>query len=276
MKNRLLFGTGGAPLSASARSTVSGIRRIKELGLECMEVEFVHGVKMSAQLAAEVKLTASECGVALSVHAPYAINLNSVDTAKIEASKQRLIEAARVGALCGARNVVLHAAFYGSMSSPATHETVRHNLQDVVDMVSLTNTQVCLRPELMGKDSQYGTLDEILQLCSDIKGIAPAIDFAHWHARSGRFNTYEEFASILGKVMERLGPQALKDLHVHVSGIEYGRHGELKHVNLSESDFDYQALLRALKDAAAAGLVICESPNLEGDAVLLKKAFEAL
>ena len=53
----LLFGTGGTPRSVRTLSTAGGIERIAELGLGCMEVEFVRGVKMGegcARLVAEV------------------------------------------------------------------------------------------------------------------------------------------------------------------------------------------------------------------------------
>ena len=46
----LLFGTGGAPHSTKTKSTMDGIERIAELGLGCMEVEFVQGVKISLTL----------------------------------------------------------------------------------------------------------------------------------------------------------------------------------------------------------------------------------
>ena len=74
---KLLFGTAGAPLSTKDRSSIGGVRRIRELGLGCMEVEFVRGVRMGEGTAAEVGRVAREAGVALSVHAPYYINLNS-------------------------------------------------------------------------------------------------------------------------------------------------------------------------------------------------------
>ncbi|GAH34348.1 unnamed protein product, partial [marine sediment metagenome] len=43
---KLLFGTAGVPLSASPSSTLAGIGKIAQLGLECLEIEFVKGVKM--------------------------------------------------------------------------------------------------------------------------------------------------------------------------------------------------------------------------------------
>ena len=65
-------------------------------------------------------------------------------------------------------------------------------------------------------------------------------------------------------------------MHIHVSGIAYGKKGEIKHLNLEESDFHYAELLKALKDYDARGLVICESPNLEADALLLQATYNTL
>jgi deoxyribonuclease-4 len=103
-----------------------------------------------------------------------------------------------------------------------------------------------------------------------------AIDFAHWHALTGKSNSYPEFTSILGQIKQRLGDKALNDIHIHVSGIAYSKKGEIKHLNLKESDLQYRELLRALKDYHARGLVICESPNLEQDAQLLQETYHNL
>jgi len=73
-----------------------------------------------------------------------------------------------------------------------------------------------------------------------------------------------------------LGKEALKDMHIHVSGIEYGMRGEKRHLNLKESDFKYEDLLRVLKDYDVEGIIIIESPNLEEDALMLKKKWEDL
>ena len=89
-------------------------------------------------------------------------------------------------------------------------------------------------------------------------------------------NSYEEFSSVLEKVEEKLGKDALKDMHIHVSGIEYGLKGEKRHINLKESDFKFEELLRVLKDFNADGTIIIESPNLEEDATMLKKRWKEL
>jgi deoxyribonuclease-4 len=138
------------------------------------------------------------------------------------------------------------------------------------------NNRVWVRPEVMGKLSEFGTIDEVLNLCTELEGVGICMDFAHWHARSGGFNSYPEFVSILQKIKQRLGDEALYNMHIHVSGIAYGKKGEIKHLNLKESDLQYVELLKALKDYKAEGLVICESPNLEGDALLLQETYHKL
>ena len=106
--------------------------------------------------------------------------------------------------------------------------------------------------------------------------MAPCVDFAHWHARTGASNSYAEFVSMLETVEKRLGRPALDDMHIHVSGINYGAKGELNHLDMPDSDFNYREFLRALKDYKVKGLLICESPNLEGDAQLLQNTYHGL
>ncbi len=269
----LLFGTGGIPHGAKTNTTIDGIRHIAELGLDCMEIEFVQGVRMGeagARLVAEIAATE---GVKLSAHAPYFINLNAREPEKVRASQDRLIQTARIASLCQAESSVFHAAFYLGDPPGEAYNKVKKYLAEVMHRLKRENNQVWMRPEVTGKPSQFGTLEEIFNLCTELERVAPCIDFAHWHARTGGFNSYQEFASILRQVEERLGRAALDNMHIHMSGIAYGKKGETKHLNLKESDFRYAELLQALKDYDAKGMVICESHNLEEDALLLQETY---
>ena len=272
----LLFGTAGIPFSTWSQSTIDGIKRITELGLGCMEIEFVQGVYLNEAEAHLVAQTAASYGVKLSAHAPYFINFNGHEPKKIRASQQRLLQTARIASLCGAESVVFHTAFYLGDPPEKAYNTVKKYLEEVVHRLKRKNTRVWIRPEVTGKNSQFGTIEEILNLCTELEGLAPCLDFAQWHARTGVFNSYQEFASILLQVKERLGRAALDDMHIHLSGIRYGGKGEIKHLDLKESDLQYVELLKALRDYEVKGLVICESPNLEGDALLLQETYNTL
>lgn len=272
----LLFGTAGIPHSTKIRSTQSGIERIAELGLGCLEIEFVRGVRMSEVSARLVAETAIRTGVKLSAHAPYFLNFNAHEAEKIRASQERLLRTARIAWLCGAGSIVFHAAFYLGDPPEKVYDTVKTHLRETLTQLKEENNRVDIRPETMGKASQFGTVTEILNLCTELEGLGICIDFAHGHARSGGFNSYREFAAILQQIEEKLGRAALDNMHIHVSGVAYGEKGERKHLNLKESDFQYAELLKALKNYNAKGIVICESPNLEEDALLLQATYNTL
>lgn len=273
----LLFGTGGVPVSARLPSTEAGIERIAELGLGCMEVEFVQGVRMSPEVAVSIGELAAEKRIVLTAHGPYFINLNAVEGQKVHMSKQRILQTARIAALFGARSITFHAAFYLNNTPAETYAVVKRHVQQVVNILRDEGNMVTIRPEVAGKSSQFGTVQELLQLSAEIEGVAPCFDFAHWHARTGKANSYPEFLDTLQQIESTLGRQALDNIHIHLSGIAYSKKGELKHLMLEDSDFRYAELLKALKERRAKGVVICESaPYLEQDALLLQQTYRAL
>jgi len=271
----LLFGTAGVPFSSEDDSSLAGIERIRVLGLDCQEIEFVNGVKMSLDTAAKVREKAARLGVRLSVHAPYHINFNSENPGIRLASRERLLKTARIGAACGAASAVFHAAFYGKDTPETAYATVKRELAAVQSIVRSERLGITLRVETMGKRAQFGSLDEVLALCRDVDGLQPCLDFSHLYAREGKVNSYREFERVLSKVARKLGPRSLRNVHIHIAGIHFGDKGEIKHLNLEETPFRYDEWLQALRDLGVEGLVICESPNLEGDAVMLKKLYNA-
>ena len=271
----LHFGTAGVPFSAADDSSIAGIARIKELGLDALELEFVQGVKMGLDTAAKVKEAAGRAGVRLSVHAPYHINFNSVDPGIRLQSRERLLKTARIGNACGAVSAVFHAAFYGQDTPEKTYGAVKDELKAVMSVVRSERLGIALRIETMGKHAQFGSLDEVLAICRDVDGLQPCLDFSHLYAREGKINSYLDFERVLSKVARKLGPRSLRNVHIHIAGIHFGDRGEIKHLNLEETAFRYDEWVQALRDLGVEGMVICESPNLEGDAVMLKKLYEA-
>jgi deoxyribonuclease-4 len=270
----LHFGTAGVPFSAADDSSLAGIERIKDLGLDALEIEFVQGVKMGLDTAAKVREKAVQQGIRLSVHAPYPLNFNSADPGIRLQSRERLLKTARIGNACGAVSAVFHAAFYGQDTPEKTYGAVKDELRAVMSVVRSERLGIALRIETMGKHAQFGSLDEVLAMCRDVDGLKPCLDFSHLYAREGKVNSYLDFERVLSKVARKLGPRALRDVHIHIAGIHFGDKGEIKHLNLEETSFRYDEWLQALRDLGVEGMVICESPNLEGDAVMLKKLYE--
>ena len=272
----LLFGTAGIPLGAKG-TTADGIRHVRKLGLDAFELEFVRSINISKEKAPLIKKTAEESNVILTCHAPYYINLNSSEIDKVEASIGRILNSARILNLCGGYSVCFHAGFYMGQEPKKAYDAVKNNLKEISSTLKKEGNNIWIRPETTGKETQFGNVDEILQLSQELDNVMPCVDFAHFHARTnGKYNTYNEFASILEAIEKKLGKKGLENMHIHITGIAYGPKGEKNHLNLEESDLKYQELLKALKDFNAKGVVISESPNIEGDALLMQKIYSKL
>jgi deoxyribonuclease-4 len=256
---------------------MEGIRSVRELGLGCMELEFVRSVHVRKEQAPEVKKAAAENSILLTCHGPYWINLNAQEKHKQEASRNFILDSARITALCGGWSVCFHAAYYLGMDKPRVYETIRDSLRSIVSALQNEGTTIWIRPEYGGKASQWGSLEELITISQDVEMVLPCIDFGHVYARSlGTINNYDGFSKILEKIETGLGNEALHNMHIHMEGMEYGKAGEMQHLNLNQSHIRYTDAVQAWKDFRVSGAVICESPNIEEDALLLKKTYEAL
>ena len=151
---------------------------------------------------------------------------------------------------------------------------VKEQLKGIMNDVKDRGYNVWIRPETTGKATQFGDVEELLKLSQELEQVMPVIDFSHLHARTnGRYNTKKEFDEVLELTEKHLGKEGLNNMHIHLSGIEYGEKGVKNHLLLEKSDMNYKDLLKSLKEFKAKGVVICESPNLEGDALLLQKTY---
>lgn len=268
----LFVGPAGIPLSAKGSGVLNGVRVVKELGLDAMEIEFVRGVWLKPEEAPSLKEVASETGVILSVHAPYYVNLLSKEEKTVRESVERIINSARVGYLAGAWSLVFHPGYYGKLSSETAVSVVRTALKNIVSKLIDEGVRIWVRPETMGGLAEFGSLDEVLAVVEGVEMTHIALDFAHLYARSrGTLNRLRDFEKILDIIEARLGREALKEMHIHVSGIEYGDRGEKKHLDFKDSRFNWVDVINALKNYGVEGVIICESPSLESDALLIKQ-----
>lgn len=274
---KIRFGTAGIPTLTNPRNYENGLNDIKKLNLDCLEAEFVRGVNMNPVTQAQVKKLSKELDLAITAHGPYYVNLNSDEPEKVDASIKRILDTARVAHNFNGYSITFHAAFYQGKEKKAVYEKVKKHLTDITDTLKSEGVKIWVRPELTGKATQWGDLDELIAISNDVEMVLPCIDFSHLHARTvGDYNTYDEFCQILDKIGTGIGKHALENFHAHIAGIEYGAKGEKKHLMLEESDMNYKDLVKALKDFNVKGTIICESPNMEADAVLLKNYYESI
>lgn len=275
MIDKLNFLTAGIPLRTQPKDYTNAFKVLEEMKLDGMELEFVHGVRMSENSQKTVNEASKK--FLITAHGPYYINLNSKEPEKVDASVTRIIDTVVMAQKAGAYSITYHAAFYMGNDKKIVFDRVKKQTERIIEIVEKEGINVWIRPETTGKTTQWGDLDEIVALSKEFKQVLPCIDFSHLHARTGgEYNTYDEFCKILEKIGTELGQKAIDNFHAHLAGIAYSAKGEKNHLNFEDSDMNYKDLLKALKKFDVKGALICESPNIEEDCKLLKEYYLTL
>lgn len=275
--DKLNFLTAGMPLVTGKDGYPKALDVLTEMNLDGLEVEFVHGVRMSDETRSFLKTAAKEKKLILTAHGPFYINLNSKEQEKVDASVQRIIDTATAASEFGGYSITYHAAFYLGGDKETVYQQVKTQTQKIVETLEKNNIKMWIRPETTGKASQWGEYEEIIRLSKEFEQVLPCIDFSHIHARTaGEYNTYDEFCKVLDRIGTELGTFALENFHAHLAGIEYTKKGEKCHLILEDSDMNYKDLLKALKEFDVKGALVCESPNIETDTKILKEYYESL
>ena len=277
MSDTFRFGTVGSPKGTPKKpgGSVGAVMYSAEMGLTALELGWVRSVRVSEATCEKIRVAAEDDQVAISVHAPYFMNLNAKDE-EWPKSRKRLMDAAVYGALAGATDIIFHPGSYFEKPPAEVLPVAIDRLAGCVQELRESGNPVILRPETMGKSAMIGSLEDTLEMSTAIPGVEPCLDFAHLFARTGdeTMNTYEEWEGLINAYQSALGEESLKRLHIHLSGIEYGPKGEKNHLPIPESDLDISAILQVLKDNDCAGRILIESPPLEKDALLVKETWE--
>lgn len=248
------IGTAGSPTG----NNFTGISALEETGLQALEVQFGRGIQMGNELAQKIGEEQGKYPVALSVHAPYYINLLSD---KAAASRQRIIDSCDRARRMNASPVVFHPGYYGKLSKKEAYDEMKQQIGMVLDEVKRWGVQIA--PENTGKDTQFGTVEEVLSLAEELK-TSFCIDIAHYRAKHRGAEILEELFRILPK----------QKIHFQYSGVEWNAGGEKRHVPIDEKHFrEFASLvLKRKKDAT----IICESPDTFEDAKRMKRMFQKL
>ena len=235
---------------------------LKENRMKCAEIEFVRQIYLKKEeKIAEIKQAALSNRIQLSVHAPYYLNLASLEKDKIIASKKRIINSAKIAEAVGAKYVCFHPGYYHDRDPEKVFEIIKFHIEDIKEQLKENGFKIKLAPELMGKISQFGNADEIIRLNKEIKGISMTIDFAHYFARNKGKPDYKKLISKLPETF-----------HAHFSGIEYGDKGEKKHIDIDVKEFD-----KVLKELVAQNKevsIINESTALLQDLLKMRKVLD--
>ena len=244
------FGPAGV---GPVKDIITNLEKFKKAGLKACEISFTYGVYIKEEDAIRIGKEIKRLGIKVSIHAPYYINLNSVDKQKLFMSKKRILDCCEVGELLNATKVVIHSGFYMKDTPEETYENIKNQIIELQKEIKKNKWRIELAPEIMGKKNVFGSIDEISRLSKETH-CAFTIDFAHVLARYGEYKFKEVIKAF---------PQ--KDWHCHFSGIEYGEKGERKHLVTDEKN--WKELFKGIKILDKSLTIINESPNSFEDSI---------
>lgn len=248
-------------MTSNAKIYIGTAGFIDSKDIDCAEIEFTHGVRMNDVVAHKIISASKKNNTLLSVHAPYFINLNSLEPQKVKDSMKRIIDSAIAAKRLGARCVVFHPGYYGEMAHDDVYNNIRDRISEILQVLKDNEIDIAILPETAGKRSQFGSVDELMKLRDDL-GIDFCTDFAHVVAHSnGKANHKETVGQI----------QSLRKIHCHFSGIEYTDKGERRHLMTCRTET--KKLLSALYDSdIKEATIINESPDPYNDALMMIQA----
>ena len=276
------FGPAGNAESFPYKSSVDAPRWLGELGLDCYEYQCGKGVRVKEDTAVALGRQAQEHGIALSLHAPYFINLANPDPESQEKTIGYITSSCLVADQMGATRVVIHS---GALMKRTREEAMNIALPFLKEIVAVCQDQgfghITLCPETMGKINQLGDLDEVLRLCQVHESLIPCVDFGHLYARSlGKDEGAEAVERMLSRMESELGTDRASRFHSHFSHIEFTPNGGEKCHRTFDDDGgygpDWEPLAQAVAERGWSPTFICESAGTQAeDALTMKRIYQS-
>ena len=250
-------------------------------GLDIFEYSFGRGINIKEESARKIAGEAKKYGIEMTVHAPYYINFATEEEGKAKNNVNYVMRSLEALRWFGGNRLVIHTASQGKLERSKALSNAKEALQSLSEIVISSGYGDCLLClETMGKKSQIGNVDEIVDFCKISPIFIPTMDFGHINACfQGILKTKDDYRREIDKVFEGLGEEKAKKIHIHFSKIQYSQAGEIRHLTFSDDLYgpDFAPLGEVLLEYGMEPYVICESAGTQAeDALSMKREFANL
>ncbi|HUP33593.1 MAG TPA: TIM barrel protein [Gaiellaceae bacterium] len=244
----------------SRESPEHAVELLLERGYTACELDLESGFWLDYPWAERLGALAREAGIALSVHAPLFAFPGHPDPKKSKMALGALDRSAGIATAAGADVVVIHPGFWLGRDRARTLDDVVAWLRVLRERLEQKDRAVAFGVEVMGRVSELGSIDDVLEISERTPWVRPVVDFAHMHATSdGAFTDVDAFAAVLEGADGVLEPGA--PFHIHFSDIAYANRNETKHLPYGDGTLRAEPLRDALARFERPATVISESPD---------------
>lgn len=264
------------------KSSLDAPRWVKNRGLSAYEYSLSRGFNISEFTAKTLGEKCEENDITLSLHAPYYINLANKDDKMIEKSFNYILTSLKYLKIMKGSRLVFHPGACQDMTREEAFGNLKKNMKELVKRIEKENFDFdfYLCPETMGKSAQLGTYEEIAEICTYAKYLVPTLDFGHINSLlQGKLKKEEDFDKIFVFLIDKLGYDKVKNIHIHFSKIEYGQKGEIRHLTFEDAKYgpEFLPLAKVLKKYKLEPVIICESDGTQAeDASDMQRIYESL
>ncbi len=214
---------------------------------------------------------AKELDVELSLHTPYYMDLSGEESIA-ERSINNVVYGGLIADALGAGVVVTHMGLYGDLGPEAATEEVVDKMESLASEYKDRGIKARIGLETSGKQVVYGSLDEVLDVISRVRGTVPVLNFPHIHAREhGYLQTVDEFQDVFDRARKA---SKLKWFYTHFSGVQHEGGNEKRYTPIKKGDLKFEPLAECILENDYNITIISSSPLLEHDAMYMKVILE--
>ena len=271
-------GTDEAFAAAGFSHTIEVPAFIKANGLDIFEYSFGRGVRITQETAEKIGRAFRDQGVGISVHAPYYINFAGEDPVKLRATYDYLFASLDALKYFGGTRAVFHPGSpLKSERSEAMDRLIKAMELFMEEFYQKGYEDRFVCAETMGKINQLGDVDEIIRIVNVADNILPCVDFGHLNARTyGSLKNKDDYRAVIDRLIDGVGEQKVKNIHVHFSKIEYGKGGEIRHLTFADNEYgpEFEPLAEILYEYRLEPWILSESAGTQSlDAKTMKNLY---
>lgn len=271
MRDRIKLGISGIPQSARIKGILDAIPELAEMGVEYLEIRLGKDpINTSKIFLDALRRRAQDSGLRLLVHAPPLLNLGTLDDEILRKTLERLSKSWEIADALEAEMLIIHAGYYPErVDNPVDFFSDR--FLRISDLSFEHSSKLGL--ETASKKYQFGSFEEVLELCRRFGWLEPVLNLAHIHARTdGGLRRIEDVERILREARRVLGrnPRFLK-----YTDLVYRDGSEIIHKRIGEGDLPFQIVAEAIGRVGHGFVLICESPNPEEDLARIRSILDS-
>lgn len=215
---------------------------------------------------------ARELDLKLTIHTPNYMDLTS-NSEFTEKCLNYIHWSSLIANELGASGVVFNLGIYNPNDSKNEMKKIIENIRDVKGRVEREKLIVDFYVETSGKRQVAGSVEEVIQVSTRVKGVFPVLNFPKISARSGKMlSSPKDFGDLIEKV-KKFYPGSI---YMQYAGLEYSPENVMRLAPIKKGEIKFDYLAEVLIDRDYEATLISVSPLLEHDAQYMRVILERI